>query len=146
MRLQDIMNRSVETVAPTDTLVFANELMWRKQIHHLVVTSGTRVVGVISDTDLGGPDATDIPDGQHVSDRMSRDVVTASPETTVDRAFNIFKERNLHCLPVLDGEQLVGIVTSSDISSLAKKGVANRPSQGESAGPYPPLNHIREDL
>jgi acetoin utilization protein AcuB len=145
MRLQDIMNRSVETVAPTDTLVFANELMWRKQIHHLVVTEGSKVVGVISDTDLGGPDAGEIPDGLQVANRMSRELVTADPETTVDRAVNIFRERNLHCLPVLDGEKLVGIVTASDVMNLIKQGVSNRPSQGGSTGPYPPLQRLREN-
>ncbi|MCE3234146.1 MAG: acetoin dehydrogenase [Vampirovibrio sp.] len=145
MRLQDIMNRSVETVAPSDSLVMANELMWRKRIHHLVVLEGSRVVGVISDTDLGGPNAQDIPDDRKVSDFMTASVVSGKPEMTVDRAINIFRERRLNCLPVLEGEKLVGIVTSSDIENLAKRGTSNRRYTGESIGPYPPLNPIRDN-
>lgn len=145
MRVQDIMGHSVETVSPADSLVFANELMWRKGIHHLVVMDGKKVVGVLSDTDLGGPNAVNIPDNLHVADKMATNVVSATPETTVDRVINIFRERHIHCLPVLDGELLVGIVTSTDIMNLAKRGSSNRPYAGESAGPYPPLNHVLEN-
>lgn len=143
MRLQDIMNRSVETVAPTDSLVLANELMWRKRIHHLVVMDGQRVVGVISDTDLGGPNAQDIPDNRTVSDFMTPLLVTGEPTMTVDRAINIFRERHLHSLPVMDGETLVGIVTMTDIENLARRGTSNHRYEGESFGPYPPLNPNR---
>lgn len=144
MRLQDIMNRSVETVAPSDSLVLANDRMWRKRIHHLVVMDGNRVAGVISDTDLGGPNAEEIPDDRKVADFMTESVVVGTPEMTVDRAINIFKERHLHCLPVVDGEKLVGIVTTTDIENLAKRGTSNKPYAGESFGHYPPLNHVRE--
>lgn len=135
MRVQDIMGRSVETIAPSDSLVFANELMWRKGIHHLVVMEGKHVVGVLSDTDLGGPHAVDLPDNLHVADKMAADVISTTPDTTVDRVINIFKGRNIHCLPVLDGETLVGIVTSTDVINLAKRGASNRPYTGESTGP-----------
>jgi acetoin utilization protein AcuB len=145
MRVQDIMQRAVETVSPSDLLAVANERMWRKGIHHLVVMDGDRVVGVLSDTDLGGPDAQELPDDLPVSDKMTTQVVSTTPETTVDRVINIFKERHIHCMPVLDGEKLVGIVTSTDILNLAKRGASNRPYAGESSGPYPPLHHVLEE-
>jgi acetoin utilization protein AcuB len=138
MRLQDIMNRSVETISPKDSLVVANELMWRKRFHHLVVMDGQQVVGVLSDTDLGGDQEQQIPDNQRVQDVMSANTVVADPQMTVDRAINIFRERNMHCLPVLENGRLVGIVTATDIIKLAKRGAPN----SNSSGPYPPLNGL----
>ena len=135
MRVQDIMNRKVETVSPEDGVVFANELMWRRCIHHLVVVEGDRVVGVLSDTDLGGPNAPEISDSQRIRDGMTADPVTVAPAVTVDRAVNILWERGIHCLPVLDGQRLVGIVTSTDIENLAKRGTSNRRYAGTDAQP-----------
>lgn len=140
MRLQDIMNREVETVSPGDTTVFANDVMWRKRIHHLVVMEEDEVVGILSDTDLGGPEATEIPDGQQVFQVMTKDIVTATPEMLVDRAINIFRERRISCLPVLDGDRLVGIVTTTDIDNLAKRGTSNHKVEGRDTQAYPPLN------
>lgn len=140
MRLQDIMNRAVETVSPKDSVVFANELMWRKRFHHLVVMDDGKVVGILSDNDLGGDQAQQIPDNQRVADIMTANTVTGDPTMTVDRAINIFRERHLHCLPILEQGRLVGIVTASDIKSLAKRGVPN----SHVSGPYPPLNGLQE--
>ncbi len=144
MRLQDIMHRNVKTVSPQDTVVFANDLMWRQGIHHLVVMENNQVVGVLSDIDLGGPEAREIPDGQQVFEVMTRELVTGLPQMTVDRAANIFRERRISCLPVIAEGALVGIVTTTDIMTLAKRGAARPPFAGINAeAPYPPLNNPR---
>lgn len=123
MRLQDIMNTNIKTISLDESIVVANDIMWRQRIHHLVVKQGDQVVGVISDTDLGGAEATDIPDDQKVSDRMHSQLITAEPTTTLKRAAAIFQERKIHCLPVMDKGNLVGMVTSADLEELEKRGV-----------------------
>ncbi|MGZ7116592.1 MAG: CBS domain-containing protein [Methanobacterium sp.] len=56
--------------------------------------------------------------GLTVKDIMSRDVVTLNPETTVGEALNImFRQRHMG-YPVMDGENLVGIITFDDISPI----------------------------
>jgi len=132
------MNRSVETISPKESVIVANELMWRKRFHHLVVMDGNQVVGVLSDQDLGGDQSEQIPDNQRVQDVMTTNTVVADPQMTVDRAINIFKERHLHCLPVLEDGRLVGIVTATDILNLARRGAPG----SNAAGPYPPLNGL----
>lgn len=139
MRVRDIMSHSVETITPAESAVFANELMWRKQIHHLVVMQDQALVGVLSDTDLGGGETATIADNLRVEDVMTRDVVRAEPDMRVDRAINIFRERKISCLPVLEDGKLLGIVTTTDIQRLASRGV-------DQSAPYPPLNHLRENL
>ena len=54
MRLQDIMSTDVKTVTPSVTVATARNLMRLDGIHHLLVVDDRRVVGVVSDRDLGG--------------------------------------------------------------------------------------------
>lgn len=147
MRLQDIMQRQVETISPEASVVSANEQMWRKQIHHLVVVNGQRqVVGVISDTDLGGSRTDHLPADKQVKHYMTTDVVTESPTATVDRAINLFRHRQIHCLPVVSDGCLVGMVTDADIHRLVHRGRSQPPFRGNAAGgPYPPLHGLRQD-
>lgn len=53
MRLQEIMNTEVVTIGPDDVASTAWARMQRKRIRHLVVTRGTRLLGVLSERDLG---------------------------------------------------------------------------------------------
>jgi CBS-domain-containing membrane protein len=125
------MTTAVETISDQDSVVRANELMWRKQMHHLIVKRGDQVVGVLSDTDLGGPEADTIPDDLQVHKVMSTQLVTARPDTTVKDAVNLMRGHQIHCLPVMDeANNLVGIVTTSDIQTLEKRGTAHPAFQG----------------
>ncbi len=142
MRLKDIMTTDVETVAYDAPAVLANEIMWRKQIHHLVVVRGKDIVGVVSDTDLGGPEADTIPDNLQVKDVMTTSTVTATPDTTIKRAANLMRGHNIHSLPILEHGKLVGIVTATDLSMLEKRGRSQPPFEGiQDIGPYVPLEH-----
>src|SRR4028119_1252122 len=46
---------------------------------------------------------------------MAREVVTARPDDPIDTAANTMREERINCLPVVEGDDLVGIVTSSDV-------------------------------
>ena len=46
---------------------------------------------------------------------MAREVVTADPGDPIEEAANTMREQKIGCLPVLEGEELVGIITSSDV-------------------------------
>ncbi len=51
-----------------------------------------------------------------VADLMARKPVTVSPDTTVQQAARVMRERHFSCVPVVEGERLVGIVTTRDLS------------------------------
>ena len=61
-----------------------------------------------------------------VKDVMATDVRSAAPDMPIREAARIMQERKIGCLPVVDGEKLVGIVTESDfVAFVARKaGVA----------------------
>ncbi|MGE5189333.1 MAG: CBS and ACT domain-containing protein [Gemmatimonadota bacterium] len=57
-----------------------------------------------------------------VGRRMTRNVVTVSPDDTLERAAALMKEHRVHHLPVVSGNELAGIVTDTDIRNAAVGG------------------------
>ncbi|MBI3403033.1 MAG: CBS domain-containing protein [Acidobacteria bacterium] len=123
MRLNEVMTEGVQTVAPTMAASDAWELMRRKQIHHVVVTRGSDVIGILSDRDAGSRAGAGVRSGRTVAELMTSHAVTLSPEDTVRKAANLMRGRTIGCLPVTDKRgRLVGIVTVSDLLDLLGKG------------------------
>lgn len=118
MRLQEIMSKSVATIDARTEAERALTDMRECGLHHLVVVSDDRLVGVVSSQDLAGA-----PPGAPVRDLMSKRVVSAAPATTVREAANLLRGHHIGCLPVLDGERIVGMVTVSDLLELIGRGV-----------------------
>jgi acetoin utilization protein AcuB len=119
MRVQDIMTKRVETVSAGDTVTAAAERMRQQRIRHLVVMRKDEVVGILSDRDL----ASTAPDlAEHVEDVMTSPAVASSPDMTLRRAANLLRGRSVGCLPVKDGDRLVGIVTTTDLLERIGRG------------------------
>jgi acetoin utilization protein AcuB len=118
MRLHDIMSKRVVTVAPGRPVSEALEEMRQHDLHHLVVVDEGKVVGIMSARDRGDGQL-----GREVRDVMHAPVVTATTRTTVREAANLLRGRSIGCLPVLDGDRLAGIVTTSDLLELIGRGV-----------------------
>jgi CBS domain-containing protein len=126
MRLQDIMSAPIETIAAETSVGEARTRMKREGIHHLVISRGKRLIGVISARDLAASAATD-PVGSLVTGKP----VTATPRTTVREAANLLRGRNIGCLPVIDEPgEIVGMVTVSDLLELLGKGAERPTPQG----------------
>jgi acetoin utilization protein AcuB len=119
MRINEIMTKDVVAVAPGRPIGEARDTMKRARIRHMVVVDGGRVVGIVSDRDLRGSART-------IADVMARDVVAAKPSTTLKQAANLLRGRTIGCLPVFEGNRLIGIVTTTDLLDLIGRG-AERP-------------------
>jgi acetoin utilization protein AcuB len=122
MRVQDVMTAGVQTAKPSGKAEDAWELMRAKRIHHLVVTDGARIVGVLSDRDAGGPRGASLRAGRTVADLMTAPAVTVEPETTVRKAANLMRGRSIGCLVIERGGRAAGIVTVSDLLDLLGRG------------------------
>jgi acetoin utilization protein AcuB len=129
MRLQDVMTRRVETVSVVESVEAALSRMRQKRIRHLVVTRGKEVVGVVSTRDLkslGSP-----RNAQAVEDVMVSPAITAAPEMTLRKAANLLRGRTIGCLPVMQDDELVGIVTTTDLLELLGRGVERPTAKGK---------------
>lgn len=126
MRVQDVMSQGIRTVSPATPAEDAWNLMRLKEIHHLVVTEGSRLTGILSDRDAGGRRGAKLRKDRTVGDLMTRDVVTVQPETPVRKAANLMRGRSIGCVVVVDDHRVVGIITVADLLSLIGRG-ADRP-------------------
>jgi CBS domain-containing protein len=123
MRVQDMMTDKVQTVSPTTSAEEAWNLMRGKRIHHLVVTEGRRVVGLLSDRDAGGRGGAAIRKNRVVADLMTDRVVTVPATTTVRKAANLMRGQSIGCLVVASATRVVGIVTVTDLLELIGRGI-----------------------
>jgi len=103
---------------PPDTTVFASlQLMAEKEIGALLVLDANRLVGLASERDyarkviLVGKSSKEIP----VRDIMSTKVACVSPEQSVDECMGLMTEKRARHLPVMDGDELVGIISIGDV-------------------------------
>ncbi|HSE00285.1 MAG TPA: CBS domain-containing protein [Burkholderiales bacterium] len=122
MRLKDIMTDRVVTIGPDEPADAAWSRMQRDRIRHLVVVEGRRLVGVISERDLGGPAGGNVRRGRYVRDLMAQNVATADPDTTLREAANLMRGRLIGSLPVLRKGRVAGIVTATDVLDALGRG------------------------
>lgn len=110
MYVKELMSPGVVTVTPADSLAVAREQLRIHRIHHLIVMENGRVAGLLSYRDLIGKGDT-----ESVASVMSRDVVSVQPWETVRVAASKMIGRSHGCLPVMEGDRVAGIVTSTDL-------------------------------
>lgn len=114
MKIADIMTPRPHSLAPDADVCEALALLAEHGIRHLPVVHGGRVVGVVSDRDLLGAPRRD--GGElRLRDVMRSQAVTAHPDDTLVMASVEMGVRRVGCLPVIDGDGLVGIVTEVDL-------------------------------
>jgi acetoin utilization protein AcuB len=121
------MRTALVTVPPETTLLSAQSILEENQINHLlVVDSAGDLMGIVSDRDLKkswASSATTLSknelmyllDQVTVASIMAKKTLTIAPGTTIERAALLMNENRINALPVLDGDTLVGIITSRDV-------------------------------
>jgi CBS domain-containing protein len=127
MRLSEIMTTEVVSIGPDEAANAAWSHMERESIRHLVVTEGTRLLGVLSERDLGGRHGGAVRRGRVVRDLMTPQVAVATPATTLRQAANLMRGRLIGCLPVVDNGRVVGIATATDVLDELGRG-SSRPA------------------
>lgn len=107
----------VHTLAAEATLEQAAKELWERKVGALVVLSGADIIGVLSERDLVREVARrgSAALGDTVSAVMSRNVVTASPDETIDDCLGRMTDRRIRHLPVVEDGRLVGIVSIGDL-------------------------------
>jgi CBS domain-containing protein len=133
MKVHEIMTTAVISVPEDETIENAARLLARHGISGLpVVDRSGALVGLVTEYDLiskAGPTVGDI---------MSRSVISVSPETYTEEVAHLLTNQRIRRVPVLQGDQLVGIVSRSDlIKQIAMRWVC--PACGETLrGPEAP--------
>lgn len=118
------------TASPNTSVLKARELMDNHKISHLPVTDGrARLLGIVTDRDLkqawASPastlsvyELTYVLQKLTVESIMTRDVLTATPDMTIERAARMIHDNKVGALPVVKDDKLVGIITSTDLMEV----------------------------
>ena len=117
LTVEDVMSSPVETVARDATAAEAARHLRDAHIGSLVVVDGTEPVGIVTESDMVGliaeaADAESLTVGEFLSD----DLVTVDPDLSIDDAATLLAEHDIRRLPVCEAGELVGIVTTTDLS------------------------------
>jgi|tagenome__1003787_1003787.scaffolds.fasta_scaffold20843260_2 acetoin utilization protein AcuB len=119
LRVRDSMTREVVTLGPEASAAEAWAVCQENNIRHVPVVEEGRLIGLVSDRDLrdvrGGDRESDTPRWVRLGDMMTRNIVTIHPLDTIEHAAREIYDRKIGCLPVVADEDLVGIITSSDM-------------------------------
>lgn len=111
---------AVLTIAPSASVLEAAQLMNQHKVGAVVVVEQERVRGIFTERDVlrrvvaECADPSDMP----VAEAMTSEVVTCRHETPLDQARNLFMQRRIRHLPVLDDEEnLVGLISIGDLNA-----------------------------
>jgi len=138
--IEAIMSTNLITVPPSATLAEARTLMHDNRIHHIPVLDGDQLIGLISLTNvLAATDSFLRDDGTRIhateidiTDAMVTDVATVDVNASLRHAALFLEKHKIGCLPVLDDDALVGIITDTDFVAVA----INLLEQIEEAEPF----------
>ncbi|MDH3452624.1 MAG: CBS domain-containing protein [Gammaproteobacteria bacterium] len=137
LKVADVMTRDIKTVQRNDPLSSAETLMEDGRCRHVIVLDEqAKLAGVISHRDMFyNRLSRSMGLGKYAHDNalaaimakqiMQTELTTVDPETALDEAAALMVARKIGCLPVLDGDAVVGIITESDFLSILAPGEAN---------------------
>ena len=130
LRLKDIMTTDIATATPDMPLREAIAILADNHVGGAPVLQGGKVVGVFSATDLlayitdlnAGPPSESLRrrrtslEEVTVSELMTRDLKFLASNCTVEQAADFMRLNQIHRVLVMDGQKLVGIVTTTDVA------------------------------
>lgn len=127
--VRTLMATELITLSANEDLTLASDLMNLSRVRHMPVVSGERLVGIVSQRDLFRAAVSSVLNFRPAAERewlgkirvaevMTTDVVTARPDSTIGEAVNVMLERRIGCLPVVDGQRLIGLVSETDCLRL----------------------------
>jgi len=120
MQLKNIMTTNVSTVNPDQTIDQAAMIMKEKNVGAVPVCQGNNPVGIITDRDISIRAVAEGQQNTNVKNIMSSSLVYGTPEMSVEEATQLMSENQIRRLPIIENDQLVGIVSLGDLATNSK--------------------------
>jgi CBS domain-containing protein len=117
-KIRDVMTKEVVKLPKSATVADAARRMRDSHIGAVVLEEGGRLVGLVTDRDVairGVAEGRD-PSAMPLSDIASGDLVTLAPDDEIDRAVQVMRHHGVRRVPVVEREQVVGILTLGDVA------------------------------
>jgi len=115
--IRDIMSTDCVTVTLKDNIYEVAVKMKENDIGFVPVVEGKRLIGVVTDRDLVLRGYAEKRSGSaSVEEVISKDVTTASPDTSVHEAAKLMARKKIRRLPVVENGELIGVVSIGDLA------------------------------
>ncbi len=132
MKVEDIMSREVITLCEDDTLRDAINSVQRNHIRHIPIVEGKRLIGIVTDRDIKRATPSlysgisqdkfdEMIAGLSLGRVMTRDPVSVSPDMSIKAAVQMMIGKKYGALPVVEGGELVGIITDIDFLRILER-------------------------
>lgn len=142
--VRDYMTADPQTLDIKSTLLDAVLMLRRVELRHIPILENGRLVGILTDRDvarfapsmlmgLSPQDYNRVFEDTPVAKVMTRNLYRTTPEAPLAEAVNLLYNHKLGCLPVLEGDRLVGIITVSDMLRALHNLIAANPGSSEQA-------------
>lgn len=120
------MREKIVTISDGDTLSTVEDIMTLGQVRHMPVVHAGKLVGVVSERDLLRASLSNLTEFGNEERRafltvveiarvMSAPPIVIEPDAGVREAARVMAEQKIGCLPVVDGDTLVGMLTETDV-------------------------------
>jgi CBS domain-containing protein len=141
MLVGEIMHSDVKTASASDSFADVAKVMRSNGISSVVVLAGKKLQGIVTERDIvnlvaeGGDPSTTTVEG-----RMTRlDLITVDPKTELSQAAELMVSNNIRHLPIVDGGNVVGIVSIRDMTRWAADELSGGHEMPDIAGSHAAL-------
>ena len=124
--VSQIMSKKLITLTPTQSLYEAERLFKKHNIRHIPVVEGYTLIGIVRYSDLLRISFADMTYGEEevtsvvydlysIPQIMAKTPLTVSADTSIKEVAEILSAQSFHSIPVVEGDKLVGLVTTTDL-------------------------------
>jgi len=123
------MHKDLVTISKDERMTVAKKILKEKNIRHLPVVEGKKLIGLVTNMDIRKAEASPatsleirelhyLLDKLTVGEIMTRNVITISPDISVEEAAILLHDNKIGCLPVVEDGNLIGIITENDVMEI----------------------------
>jgi CBS domain-containing protein len=125
-KIDRILTREIITVHVGQKVSDVRKIFAKHGFHHVPVVTGKKLIGIVSASDILGISVEGVGSDERSMDAyidhqfsieglMKKDLKTLSTRSTIADAAEVLSDGNFHAVPVIEGDDLVGLVTSTDL-------------------------------
>jgi acetoin utilization protein AcuB len=129
MLVRKKMKKDLFTITKNERMTVAKKIMKEKNIRHLPVVDGKKLIGLVTNMDIRKAEASPatsleirelhyLLDKLTVGEIMTRNVITISPDISIEEATTLLHDNKIGCLPVVEDGVLVGMITENDVMEI----------------------------
>jgi acetoin utilization protein AcuB len=129
MLVRKKMKKDLVTITKDERMTVAKKILQEKNIRHLHVVDGKKLIGLVTSMDIRKAEASPatsleirelhyLLDKIKVNEIMTRNVLTISPDTSIEEATTLLHDNKIGCLPVVENGELIGMLTENDVMEI----------------------------